>query len=94
MEMGRQGDRLGDLMVTWRDLRRSPGHVIYGRLQQVLEGAGFAPFVEAACEPYYSQTWTRSQSRRAGISACTRGTISRAQILSKGWNGGIPIRCR
>ncbi len=55
MAMGRQGDRQGDLMVTWSDLPRSPGHVFYDRLQQVLVDAGFDPFVEATCKPYYSE---------------------------------------
>src|SRR4051812_39218242 len=32
--MGRQGDRQGDLMVTWSEMPRSPGHVFYDRLQQ------------------------------------------------------------
>ena len=39
--MGRQGDRQGDLMVMWSEMPRSPGHVFYDRLQQVLGGAGF-----------------------------------------------------
>src|SRR3954454_14894512 len=43
--MGRQGDRQGDLMVTWSEMPRSPGHVFYDRLQQVLVGAGFDGFV-------------------------------------------------
>src|SRR3954462_15052341 len=34
--MGRQGDRQGDLMVTWSEMPRSPGHVFYDRLQEVL----------------------------------------------------------
>jgi len=55
MAMGRQTDRQGDLMVTWTDLPRSPGHVFYDRLQQVLVDAGFDPFVEATCKPYYSE---------------------------------------
>src|SRR4051794_32874567 len=38
MAMGRQGDRQGDLMVTWSEMPRSPGHVFYDRLQEVLVG--------------------------------------------------------
>jgi len=55
MAMGRQTERQGDLMVTWSDLPRSPGHVFYDRLQQVLVDAGFDRFVETACKPYYSE---------------------------------------
>ena len=36
MATGRQGDRQGDLMVAWSEMPRSPGHVFYDRLQQVL----------------------------------------------------------
>jgi len=54
--MGRQGDRQGDLMVTWSEMPRSPGHVFYDRLQEVLVGAGFDGFVEDACRAYYART--------------------------------------
>src|SRR3982750_4329378 len=54
--MGRQGDRQGDLMVTWSEMPRSPGHVFYDRLQQGLVGAGFDGFVEEACRAYYART--------------------------------------
>ncbi len=50
--MGRQGDRQGDLMLTWSEMPRSPGHVFYDRLQQVLVDAGFDGFVENACQAY------------------------------------------
>ena len=35
MALGRQGDRQGDLVVTWKEMPRSPGHVFYDRLQGV-----------------------------------------------------------
>ena len=54
MALGRQGDRQGDLMVTWREMPRSPGHVFYDRLQTVLIEAGFDAFAETVCEPYYA----------------------------------------
>jgi transposase len=56
MAMGRQADRQGDLMVTWSEMPRSPGHVFYDRLQEVLVGAGFDGFVEDACRAYYART--------------------------------------
>jgi len=46
MAVGRQGDRQGELMVMWSEMPRSPGHVFYDRLQEVLLGAGFDGFVE------------------------------------------------
>src|SRR3954471_20137102 len=54
--MGRQGDRQGALMVMWSEMPRSPGHVFYDRLQEVLLGAGFDGFVEEACRAYYAKT--------------------------------------
>src|SRR5687768_7276430 len=54
--MGRQGDHQGDLMVTWSEMPRSPGHVFYDRLQEVLLGAGFDGFVEEACRAFYAKT--------------------------------------
>ena len=56
MAMGRQGDRQGELMVMWSEMLRSPGHVFYDRLQEVLVGAGFEGFVEDACQAYYART--------------------------------------
>jgi transposase len=56
MAMGRQADRQGDLMVTWSEMPRSPGHAFYDRLQQVLVEAGFDGFVETTCRPFYAAT--------------------------------------
>jgi transposase len=56
MAMGRQGERQGALMLTWSEMPRSPGHVFYDRLQQVLVDAGFDGFVEDACKAYYART--------------------------------------
>ena len=55
MAMGRQGDCQGDLVVAWSEMPRSPGHVFYDRLQEVLIGGGFDGYVEAICAPYYAQ---------------------------------------
>ena len=54
MAMGREGDRQDDLIVTWAEMPRSPGHVFYDRLQAVLMAGGFDGFVETACQPYYA----------------------------------------
>ena len=54
MALGRQGERQSDLMVTWREIPRSPGHVFYDRLQKVLIEAGFDAFAEATCKPFYA----------------------------------------
>jgi len=52
MAMGQQKDRQGDLMVSWSEMPRSPGHVFYDRLQSVLVEADFDGFAEALCKPY------------------------------------------
>jgi transposase len=54
MALGRQGERQSELMVTWREMPRSPGHVFYDRLQAVLIEAGFDAFAETTCKPYYA----------------------------------------
>src|ERR1044071_9871907 len=55
MAMGREGDRQDDLIVTWAEMPRSPGHVFYDRLQELLIAGGFDGFVETACQPYYAR---------------------------------------
>ena len=47
MAMGQQKDRQWDLMVSWSEMPRSPGHVFYDRLQLVLIEGGFDGFAEA-----------------------------------------------
>ena len=54
MALGRQGDRQSELLVTWAEMPRSPGHPFYDRLQAELLGAGFDGFVEGECVPYYA----------------------------------------
>ena len=54
MAMGRQGDRQGDLMVSWSEMPRSPGHAFYDRLQEILIEGGFDSFAEETCKPYYA----------------------------------------
>jgi transposase len=54
MAMGRQGPRQGEMLVTFDELPKSPGHVFYDRLQAVLADAGFDAFVETLCQPYYA----------------------------------------
>ena len=54
MAMGREGEVQGDLMMTWSEMPRSPGHAFYDRLQKLLAEAGFDAFIEEACKPYYA----------------------------------------
>ena len=54
MALGRQGERQADLMLSWAELPRSPGHAFYDRLQAILVEAGFDGFAEGQCAPYYA----------------------------------------
>ena len=54
MAMGRSDAVQGDLMATWAEMPRSPGHAFYDRLQDLLREAGFDAFVEGVCKPYYA----------------------------------------
>jgi transposase len=55
MAMGkREAQRQDDLFITHDRLPKSPGHVFYVKLNQLLAEAEFDPWVEALCEPYYA----------------------------------------
>src|SRR3979409_1115401 len=54
MALGRQRPRQADMVVTWAELPRSPGHVFYDRLQSLLIGAACDSFVEGLCAPLYA----------------------------------------
>jgi transposase len=54
MAMGRQTGQQGEMILAWDELPRSPGHVFYDRLQEVLREAGFDAFAEDLCRPYYA----------------------------------------
>ena len=45
MPLGRQRDRQAEMLVTWSELPRSPGHVFYDRLQAIMIAAGYDSFV-------------------------------------------------
>jgi transposase len=54
MGLGRQRDRQSEMLVTWSELPRSPGHVFYDRLQAILISAAFDTFVESLCAQHYA----------------------------------------
>ena len=55
MAMGRESEVQSDLLVTWAETPRSPGHVFYDRLQKLLSEASFDAFVEQTCKPFYAE---------------------------------------
>ena len=87
MAMGRQGDRQGDLMVMWSEMPRSPGHVFYDRLQEVLVGAGLTASWRTPAERSTPRPWARPQYRPVGTFACTWSGTSRGSTASAGWSG-------
>jgi len=52
MAMGREGEVQSDLVVTWAEMPRSPGHAFYDKLHNLLTEAGFDAYVETTCKPY------------------------------------------
>src|SRR6201986_1830969 len=54
MALGRQRGRQLEMLVLWREMPRSPGHVFYDKLQTVLIVSDFDRFVEARCMTEYA----------------------------------------
>ena len=54
MSLGRQRERQADMLVSWTEIPRSPGHVFYDKLQTVLIAADFDAFVEMRCAKEYA----------------------------------------
>jgi transposase len=54
MAMGkRESEQQQDLFIPHDKLPRSPGHVFYCKLNQLLAEGGFDRWIEALCEPHY-----------------------------------------
>jgi hypothetical protein len=69
--MRRETGVQGDLVATWAEMPRSPGHAFYDKLQKLLTEAGFDGFVRRSARPITRRAWARPRFRRAAISACT-----------------------
>lgn len=54
MALGRQRDHQAEMLVSWAEMPRSPGHAFYDKLQAVLIAAGFDRFVETQCAVDYA----------------------------------------
>lgn len=54
MSMKKREAEQRSLWVATPELPKSPGHVFYDKLNQVLERGGFDAFVEDLCEPHYA----------------------------------------
>jgi transposase len=54
MALGRQRAQQADMLVSWSEIPRSPGHIFYDKLQAVLIAADFDRFVERQCASLYA----------------------------------------
>jgi transposase len=54
MALGRQRERQSDILVSWAELPRSPGHAFYDKLQTMLIVSDFDRFVELRCASEYA----------------------------------------
>jgi len=54
MALGRQQERQADMLVSWAELPRSPGHAFYDKLQSVLTASEFDRFAERQCASLYA----------------------------------------
>jgi hypothetical protein len=86
MAMKRSGEVQDDLMATWAEMPRSPGHAFYDRLQEVLREAGFDVLVEKVCRRYYAPRMGRAVSFARAVrlrvkSECVSFLARRKSIL-------------
>ena len=54
MALGKRRRERQEMWVATADLPRSPGHVFYRKLNELLAEAGFDDRMESLCEPYYA----------------------------------------
>ena len=48
-----------EIWIANMDVARSPGHPFYQRLNELLDGEKFDPFVEGLCGKFYAATMGR-----------------------------------
>ena len=54
MALGKRTPKQPDLWLATTELPTAPGHPFYQKLNALLDEAGFDPFVEDLCQPYYA----------------------------------------
>jgi transposase len=59
MAMGKRKSEQAPLWIATTELPVSPGHPFYRRLNEILDAAGFARFVEEHCRPFYAPVMGR-----------------------------------
>jgi transposase len=60
MALGRRkGEQQDELFIMAEHLPKAPGHVFYRKLNAILREAGFDPWVENLCRPFYAESQGR-----------------------------------
>src|SRR5260370_14750340 len=59
MAMGKRKSQQAPMWIPTPDLRASPGHPFYTRLNAILDEAGFDRFAEAQCQAFYAPVMGR-----------------------------------
>jgi transposase len=60
MALGRRkGEQQDELFIMAEHLPKAPGHVFFRKLNAILREAGFDPWVENLCRPFYAETQGR-----------------------------------
>jgi hypothetical protein len=85
MAMGRRNvEQQGQLWVPTGQLPRSPGHVFYQKLNGgVLAEAGFDPWVERLCRPFYADKLGRPIPPGVYFSACCWSDTLKASLAAR-----------
>src|ERR1700682_3435940 len=94
MAMRREAGAQDDLVATWAEIPRSPGHAFYDRLQSLLKEAGFDVFVEDVCKPYYAARMGAPSLPPGRYFRRTWSAISKGSTANVGLSGAARIRCR
>ena len=55
MGIGQQKEQQGKMFLYYDEMPRSPGHVFYDRLQDILHKAKFDHYIEGSCRPYHAE---------------------------------------
>src|SRR6188474_1560690 len=59
MALGKRRQEQQEMWVATGDLPKSPGHVFYRKLNELLAEAGFDRWLEELCQPHYAQVMGR-----------------------------------
>ena len=76
MALGRRKREQQEAWVATNELPKSPGHVFYRKLNELLREADFDRFAEALCRPYYAEVILDDKRRGSA-----RRTVAQLRFL-------------